>query len=94
MKLEYHFRYFDEEKNNPTLLELQFCTSCSSINYTDSMLVIHDVLINDLILCSSNKSSPKLIKSMRLENLKISEVEFEDGEVWRLLKFDKIIELN
>jgi hypothetical protein len=95
-EFEYHFRYFEDEKSSPTTLEIKFNSNCASLDYSSQMTFHHDIIIsNDLIQCDNNfYSPPRLIKSIRLENLKISELEFEDGEIWKLCDYKNVIQFN
>ncbi len=94
-EFEYHFRYFEDEKSSPTTLEIKFNSNCASLDYSNQMTLHHDIRISDLIQCANNfYSPPRLFNSIRLENLKISELEFEDGEIWKLCDYKNAIQFN
>lgn len=83
----YTFSYLDYEKDKPTRLSILFNSSYMAIDYDTTMRLGHSIVLNNFTHYGKVEISRKINK-LTLENLKISEIEMANGEVWKLCAYE------
>lgn len=85
--IHFGFSYLDDEKDRKSSLGIFFGSNYIDIEYDTIMRLGHKIVLDDFTLYREIDVSRKINKLI-LENLKITEVEFATGEVWRLCAYE------
>lgn len=87
--MEYAFDNMAYLKPQKTYLHLSFNSNGCSILYDSTDRIEHRIIFDQFThfgILDNNKK----IKQLTLENLRIKEVEFLNGDLWKLIAYDSV----